>query len=189
MVPVSSKATSGGEKMSSPSREGCGIVGEAPTPRAPLGVPAIPTVEVPVQPGWLDEVEARMVKIGGQVQAKGEVLKEFPVVHRFTPGLYVREIFMPAGSVIVSKIHKTEHPYVVSKGLLYVYIEGSGWEKIQAPHTGITKPGTRRLLVIQEDTIWSTFHPTELTDLIEIEESILVAYQNPLLTSGVEEQV
>jgi hypothetical protein len=35
---------------------------------------------------------------------------ELPIVHRFTPGLYIREIFMPAGALVTSKIHKTEYP-------------------------------------------------------------------------------
>ena len=39
-----------------------------------------------------------------------------PLVHRFTPGMYIREIFMPAGTMLTSMIHKTEHPYVVSQG-------------------------------------------------------------------------
>ena len=33
---------------------------------------------------------------------------------------------------------------------------------IEAPYTGITKPGTRRVLQIIESTIWTTFHKTDL---------------------------
>jgi hypothetical protein len=56
----------------------------------------------------VDELEHFMVE-------NYEVI-ECPLVHRFTPGMYIREIFMPAGSLITSKIHKTEHPYTISKG-------------------------------------------------------------------------
>lgn len=83
---------------------------------------------------------------------------ECPLVHRFTPGLYVREIFMPKGALIVSKIHRTEHPYVISKGKVSVWTEG-GVLHLSAPHCGITKPGTRRVLYIHEDCVWTTFHP------------------------------
>ena len=31
----------------------------------------------------------------------------------FTPGLYVRALYMPAGSIWVSKVHKEKHPYFV----------------------------------------------------------------------------
>ena len=71
---------------------------------------------------------------------------------------------LPAGTIVVSKIHKTEHPYIVSKGHVAVWIEGQGVVQIRAPHCGITKPGTRRVLYIREDCVWTTFHVTELTD-------------------------
>lgn len=98
---------------------------------------------------------------------------EMPVVHRFTPGLYVREIFMPKGTLVISKIHKTEHPYVVSKGHAAVWTEEAGVVQIKAPHCGITKPGTRRILYIHEDCIWTTFHPTTETDLDKIEAQVI----------------
>jgi len=103
---------------------------------------------------------------------------ELPLVHRFTPGLYAREIFMPAGTLVTSKIHKTEHPYVVTKGRVSVYIPGVGIQHISAPHVGITKPGTRRLLYIHEDCTWITFHPlvegeSDESDLDKIEARII----------------
>lgn len=84
---------------------------------------------------------------------------ECPLKHRFTPGLYIREIFMPAGSLITSKIHNTCHPYVVSKGSVSVRIDEGNWQLIEAPFTGITNPGTRRVLYIHTDCVWVTFHP------------------------------
>ena len=99
--------------------------------------------------------------------------RETPLRHTFTPGLYAREITMPRGAVVVSKIHKTEHPYVVSKGKCRVFIEGVGWQTIQAPHFGITKPMTRRVLVILEDTVWATFHPTDKKTVDEVETEII----------------
>jgi hypothetical protein len=96
-----------------------------------------------------------------------------PLVHRFTPGLYVREIFMPKGTFIISKIHKTEHPFIVSKGHVAVWIEGVGVVEIKAPYCGVTKAGTRRILYIREDCVWTTFHPTDKTDVNEIEKDVI----------------
>jgi hypothetical protein len=81
-----------------------------------------------------------------------------PVSHTFTDNMYIREIFMPAGSLITSKIHKTEHPYTVSYGKAAVSIDNGEWLEITAPYTGITKAGTRRVLYIIEDCIWTTYH-------------------------------
>lgn len=97
---------------------------------------------------------------------------EFPLEHRFTPGLYTREIFMPAGSLVVSRVHKTTHPYVVTQGRAMVWTEEGGVVEIVAPHVGITTPGTRRVLFIKEDCRWLTFHPTTETDLGKLQEQL-----------------
>lgn len=81
-----------------------------------------------------------------------------PLDHTFTTGLYTRTIFMPKNTVVVSKIHKTEHPFIISKGVAYVRVNEQQWERLEAPHLGVTKPGTRRVLVIEEDCLWSTSH-------------------------------
>ena len=98
----------------------------------------------------LDELEVAMLENFEPVHCL--------TTHRFTDGMYIREIFMPAGSLITSKVHKTEHPYIVSYGKVAVSIDGDDWNEITAPYTGITKPGTRRVLYILEDCIWTTFH-------------------------------
>jgi len=120
--------------------------------------------------------------LGGQVQNFGEEADCCKLTHRFTPGMYIREIFMPAGSVVTTKIHKSEHPFVVSQGLVAVYSGQDGPQVIQAPHCGITKPGTRRFLVVLEDTVWTTFHlnPNNLTDVGKLEME-LCAHRNNLL--------
>ena len=124
----------------------------------------------------LDRLEREMVKYPWVVM---------PVTHRFTPGLYIREIFMPAGTILTSKIHKTEHPFVISAGCLDVLMEDGVWVHMRAPHTGITKPGTRRVLRIIEDTIWTTFHPTDETDVEKIEAAIIEKHDEHLgLTGG-----
>lgn len=83
-----------------------------------------------------------------------------PLKHTFADGLYIREIFMPKGQVISTGIHKKEHPYFVLKGDLSV-LTHEGVVRIKAPYSGITKPGTKRLIYMHEDTIWTTVHATE----------------------------
>jgi hypothetical protein len=127
----------------------------------------------------LDELEALMIKEGEAV--------ECPIVHLFTDGMYVRQMFVPKGSLITSRIHKTEHPYTVSLGALAVSIDGGEWDHIVAPHTGITIPGTRRVAYILEDCIWTTYHPvkemkSEFNNLSEEEiEKIVLGLEDKLL--------
>lgn len=127
----------------------------------------------------IDVAEAWIVSLGGAIRSGGN--EPLPIRHHFTPGLYVREMFAPAGSLVTSRIHKTRHPFVISKGSCSIFIEGEGWVRMEAPHFGITEPGTRRIGYFHEDTIWTTFHATDATDVDEIEAEILEPHQNPLL--------
>ena len=123
----------------------------------------------------IDSLESVLLALGNAV--------ELPVTHRFPPGAYVREIFMPAGTLLTSKIHKTEHMYIVLTGKVSVFSENFGVEHIQAPYIGTTTPGTRRVLYIHEDCRWLTFHPTPdgETDLQVIEDRLI---EHHLLPDG-----
>lgn len=103
----------------------------------------------------IDALEQQMI----QQPAVRCVLK-----HLFTPGLYTRTIYMPANTLVTSRIHRYEHTFVISKGVVSVWIDGTGWVLLRAPHVGITKPGTRRILWVHEDTVWTTSHPCPCTN-------------------------
>lgn len=109
---------------------------------------------------------------------------EYPLVHRFTPGLYTREVHVPAGHLVLTKIHKTEHPFVVLQGEASVWTEDAGVVHVKAGHLGITKPGTRRLVYCRTDVVWATFHPSEETDLMKLEAQLIYPHENvPTLTA------
>lgn len=86
---------------------------------------------------------------------------DIPIRHLFTEGMYIREMKAPKDSLITSKIHKTQHPFTLSEGKLLVLTEDGEWDEITAPYTGITQPGTRRVAVVVEDCIWTTYHPVQ----------------------------
>lgn len=126
------------------------------------------------KPVSLDELEASIV-------ASDCPRVDCPIVHRFTPGLYIREITIPAGTLLTSMEHLLEHPFVISKGRIRVTSETEGSVIYEAPHTGITQPGTRRALFAETDVVWTTFHVTQETDVEKIGEAILAPHFNPLL--------
>jgi len=92
--------------------------------------------------------------------------------HHFAPGAYARELFIPADTCIVGKIHKHAHVNVVSQGDISVLTE-EGVRRIQAPLTFISLPGTKRVVYAHTDTVWTTVHVTEETDLDKIEEYVI----------------
>lgn len=101
-----------------------------------------------------------------------------PLAHRVTPGLYTRTIAMPAGAWVVSKIHKTHHQFLITEGRVRVWMQDTGWRELEAIHHGETFPGTRRLLRVMENTVWTTFHPIpevgpDFVDLHFIEDRLI----------------
>lgn len=81
--------------------------------------------------------------------------------HFFVPDQYIREITMKKGSIIVTRKHLVDHVFIISKGVVTVFVPGEGISILQAPYTGITKAGTKRLLYVNEETIWTTTHPNK----------------------------
>ena len=105
-----------------------------------------------------------------------------PLKHTFIKGSYRREIFMPKGLSITSKIHKFEHFYFILKGKCLVRTE-NGVEELVAPYQGVTPAGTKRGIQVLEDTIWVTIHVTDETDLYKIEEQIIAkSFDDPALS-------
>lgn len=104
-----------------------------------------------------------------------------PITHKFTPNMYIREIFMPAGSIVTSALHLTTHPFFILKGDVSVWYYDVPIERYKAPYSGITKAGTRRLLYNHEDTIWVACYATHLTDIDEITKSLVCTDMNPYI--------
>jgi hypothetical protein len=113
-----------------------------------------------------EKIDQLQVELGGMEQVR------CPLVHLFTKGMYTRQIFMPAWTVnaqgekvqtvVVSKIHKTTHTYNISMGKCAVYNRIDDFlGVIEAPYLGVTLAGTRRILAIVSDIIWTTNHPLE----------------------------
>lgn len=95
-----------------------------------------------------------------------------PLKHSFADGVYVREIFIPKGMLIVGKIHKHSHPNFLMSGEVSVVTE-EGYKRLKGPCAMISKAGTKRVVYTHEDTTWITVHVTNETDLEKIEEEVI----------------
>ncbi len=106
-------------------------------------------------------------------EEQSEIMKEvFPLKQNLEGGLYTREIFMPTGSVIVSMIHKQDHPSFVLKGLVS-YLDDKGVVRtVRGPHKIFTKTGTQRVLYIHEDTTWCCVYKTNAKTFEEAEADV-----------------
>jgi len=106
-----------------------------------------------------------------------------PLKHSFSDGMYVREIFIPAGTILVGKIHKHAHPNFLMKGEVEVITESNKREHLVAPLSMISPSGTKRVVRAITDTVWVTVHENKknTTNLKNLEEEIIspdyVSYQ------------
>jgi hypothetical protein len=111
-------------------------------------------------------------------QSKGSLIGDndlCPLKHFFTEGIYTREIFIPAGTVVVGKIHKHSHPNFLVSGTVRLITEFDGFEEIVGPKFMISKAGTKRGLYAVTDLVWVTVHhnPSNTQDLGELEKHII----------------
>lgn len=121
----------------------------------------------------IDQLEADMAKLPQVV---------FPVFHRFAPGLYMREIHIPAGHIWTTATHKKDHFYLMLKGKTRMASSTEGDVIHEAPCSGVTLAGTRRVVTSEEDVIWVTVHPNpnNITDIEKLSGE-LVTHENPMI--------
>ena len=104
------------------------------------------------------------------------ILREFdPVeiewIHRFTPGMYSREMIVDEYTLVTGAIHKTEHISIFLEGAMMVPSEeGGDYEIIEAPFIEICQPGVKRAGISLEKCRWVTFHPTDEQNVEKCEE-------------------
>ena len=92
--------------------------------------------------------------------------------HYFADGMYCRFLPRPAGTLIVGKVHKREHFYIVCCGTIRVTTD-EGVKDITGPQVIVSKPGTKRAVLALTDATCMTVHRTDRTDLDEIEEELI----------------
>jgi hypothetical protein len=100
---------------------------------------------------------------------------DLPLNHYFADGVYIREIFIPADTIVVGLIHKHSHLNYITKGKVTVLTK-DGLETLEGPCSMISSANTKRALYTHSDVIWTTVHanPTEERDVDKLVSSLTV---------------
>lgn len=132
-----------------------------------------------------------------RVTALQEEMTKLPQVelstrHTFHAGIYVREVFRPAGTLIVGNVHKKEHLYYVVSGTIVVTTD-EGVQEIEGPAIIKSSPGTKRAVLAVTDALCMTIHRTDAQtpeeaepELIEPDTLSLFDAQNKIKTPAIE---
>lgn len=102
-----------------------------------------------MSPEQLEELESHMLSLP---QA------ECPVVHHFGPGIYIREVTLPAGTFAIGHAQRHDHMNIMLTGKVAI-VDDSGKTKIlEAPLIFVGKPG-RKIGLILETCVWQNVYP------------------------------
>jgi hypothetical protein len=113
----------------------------------------------------------KILALEGELRNLGTVV-DLEVTHHFANGIYAREIFVPKGTALTGKIHKTDHINIISQGEISVMTE-DGIKRLKAPCTLISRAGLKRAGYAHEDTVWTTIHATPETNLDKLEADLI----------------
>lgn len=95
-----------------------------------------------------------------------------PVTHHFGPGVCIREVTMPAGTMAIGHHQNFAHMNNFIKGKVLMLMDDGTTKEISAPMTFVGEPG-RKIGYIIEDMVWQNIYPTNETDVETIEKTYL----------------
>ena len=105
-----------------------------------------------------------------QVQVMPQV--ECPEENFFGPNVYIKQVTMPAGAVIIGKPHKIDHLCSMVSGRMILVDSNGDKKELVAPMTFMAPKG-RKVAYIVETVIFQNIFSTDETDLDKLENMII----------------
>jgi hypothetical protein len=138
------------------------------------GIMPMPNQKEPAEKLSTEELRGKILQLEAALLAMPEIHVQMETVHHFAPGVYMRELRIPKGTVLTGKIHKTEHLNILSQGSLDVMTE-DGIKKLTASTVIKSQPGIKRAGYAHDDCVWITVHhnPTDEQDVLKLEEMLV----------------
>jgi hypothetical protein len=93
---------------------------------------------------------------------------ECSVVHHFGPGVCIREVFMPAGTLAIGHKQKFEHLNIMLRGKVMVANDDGSTQILTSPKIFTGKAG-RKIRCVMEDMVWQNVYATDLKDADAVE--------------------
>jgi hypothetical protein len=100
---------------------------------------------------------------------------ETVLTHHFAEGVYGRELFIPADTIVIGKRHRHSTLNIVLSGSISIYMgPGVPTKRIDAPAMFVSPPGSKKLGYTHSDTVFVNVHPASGTDLGQIENEVII---------------
>jgi len=91
-----------------------------------------------------------------------------PVIHTFGPGIYIREVRMPKGALVLGHHQIFEQMNIFLKGKVLIIEPDGSKSVLSAPMMFTGNPG-RKMGYVLEDVVWLNIYPTEERDIEKLE--------------------
>lgn len=115
-----------------------------------------------------------------EIEMRKHEPRVIPIKHYFSPGVYAREITIPADTLLTGRVHLYEQLNILSGGEISV-LTADGMRRVKAPFTVISPPGTKRIAYAHTECTWTTILATEEKDPDKIEAQFTVATEQEFL--------
>ena len=122
-------------------------------------------------------IAEKVEKLLAQVEQMPQV--DCQTKHYFGPSIYIREVTMPAGAVVIGKPHRKEHMCVMLQGRMIIVDAEGNQKELVAPMTFVGSAG-RKVAYILETTVFQNILATDEKD-IDVLENMLVDNTQPML--------
>lgn len=138
-----------------------------------MSIPVEKTNDLMPASGGLNEGLAAIgsnVELAARLMSKEKQVK-CSVIHRFGPGICIREVSMPAGTLSIGHHQNFEHVNFMLKGRVTMLNDDGSTSELDAteePIFFVGKPG-RKVGFIHEDMVWQNIYATDKTDVDAIE--------------------
>jgi len=96
---------------------------------------------------------------------------ECSVVHRFGPGVYIREATYCADSLIIGQEHVSDHINMLLKGSINVLDNNGNVQTLHAPFMFVAPPGSKIGYALTE-VVWQNIYATTETDIEILEKTL-----------------
>jgi hypothetical protein len=93
------------------------------------------------------------------------------IVHRFGPGIYIREATYSAGTVIMGLEHLLPHTNILLQGSINVINHNEEVVSLTAPYIFTAKPGAKMGYAVT-DVIWQNIYATNERDIYKLEQEL-----------------
>jgi hypothetical protein len=122
-------------------------------------------------------VECELIAPVDAIEQLESVLLELPqvdcpVLHHFGPGIYIREVRMPAGTFAIGHRQKEAHLNILLSGRVAMLDEDGTPKVVSAPFMYSGSPG-RKVGYIIEDVVWQNIYSTDETNIEKLEARFL----------------